>query len=121
VKPAGRAKAARAAAGGDGAAPFNGALRLGTYRSIWAAPEVEISPALLFTIARQQVELSPEDARRLGIANGDAIDVAQNGTRLHGTAHVRSGVPAGTVFVADGIAHQSANALTEPVVEVQKR
>jgi len=107
------------------AAPANGAsnggLRLGTYRSIWAAPEVEISPALLFTIARQQVELSPEDARRLGIANGDAIDVAQNGTRLHGTAHVRSGVPAGTVFVADGIAHQSANALTEPVVEVQKR
>ena len=108
------------AAGGNGAAPSNGALRLGTYRSIWAAPEVEISPALLFTIARQQVELSPEDARRLGIATGDAIDVAQNGTRLRGTAHVRSGVPAGSVFVADGIAHQSANAFTEPVVEVQK-
>ena len=111
------AKARRSAANG---APANGALRLGTYRSIWAAPEVEISPALLFTIARQQVELSPEDARRLGIANGDAVDVAQNGTRLRGTAHVRSGVPAGSVFVADGIAHQSANAFTEPVVEVQK-
>jgi NADH-quinone oxidoreductase subunit G len=107
-------------AGGNGAAPSTGSLRLGTYRSIWAAPEVEISPALKFTIARQQVELSPEDASRLGIGNGDAVDVAQNGTRLRGTAHVRSGVPAGTVFVADGITDESANALTEPVVEVQK-
>ncbi|MFZ0976629.1 MAG: molybdopterin dinucleotide binding domain-containing protein, partial [Solirubrobacteraceae bacterium] len=109
-----------ASAGRNGAAPSNGGLRLGTYRSIWAAPEVEVSPALKFTVARQQVELSPEDAGRLGIGNGDAVDVAQNGTRLRGTAHVRSGVPAGTVFVADGISDESANALTEPVVEVQK-
>jgi NADH-quinone oxidoreductase subunit G len=101
--------------------PSNGALRLGTYRSIWAAPEVEISPALKFTVAYQQVELSPEDARRLGIGNGDAIEISQNGTRLSGSAHVRSGVPAGTAFLADGISSGSANAFTEPVVEVSKR
>jgi NADH-quinone oxidoreductase subunit G len=99
----------------------NGALRLGTYRSIWAAPEVEVSPALKFTVARQQLELSPEDARRLGIAPGDAVEVAQNGTRLRGTVHVRTGVPPGTVFLAEGIANQSANAFTEPEVEVHKR
>ncbi|MGH2885322.1 MAG: molybdopterin oxidoreductase family protein, partial [Solirubrobacteraceae bacterium] len=104
----------------DDVASSNGALRLGRYRSIWASPEVEISPALLFTVARQQVELSPDDARRLGIGDGDMIDVSQNGTRLRGTAHVRSGVPAGTAFLADGIAEDSANALTEPVVEVHK-
>jgi NADH-quinone oxidoreductase subunit G len=98
----------------------NGALRLGTYRSIWAAPEVEISPALKFTIARQQIELSPEDAEQLGIGPGDAVVIAQNGTRLRGTAHVRTGVPAGTVFVADGIHDGSANALTEPTVEVHR-
>ena len=46
--------------------------------------------------------------------------MAQNGTRLRGSAHVRSGVPAGTVFLADGIADESANALTERVVEVSK-
>jgi NADH-quinone oxidoreductase subunit G len=102
------------------AASSNGALRLGRYRSIWASPEVEISPSLLFTVARQQVELSPDDARRLGIGDGDLIDVSQNGTRLRGTAHVRSGVPAGTAFLADGIAEDSANALTESVVEVHK-
>jgi NADH-quinone oxidoreductase subunit G len=116
----------RPATAGDGAGvregvgSSNGALRLGRYRSIWASPEVEISPALLFTVARQQVELSPDDARRLGIGDGDLIDVSQNGTRLRGTAHVRSGVPAGTAFLADGIAADSANALTESVVEVQK-
>ena len=116
----GQARHARPAKSAAAIASSNGALRLGTYRSIWAAPEVEISPALKFTVARQQVELSPEDASRLGIGNGDAIDVAQNGTRLRGSAHVRSGVPAGTVFLADGIADESANALTERVVEVSK-
>src|SRR5579884_2924139 len=76
----------------------NGHLRLGTYRSIWAAPEVEASPALQFTVAEQVVELSPQDARRLGIGHGDAVQVAQNGTRLSGRAQVRTGVPEGTAF-----------------------
>jgi NADH-quinone oxidoreductase subunit G len=101
--------------------PANGALRLGRYRSIWAAPEVEISPALHFTVAEQLIELSPEDAQRLGIGNGDAVAVAQNGTRLQGKAAVRTGVPEGTAFLAEGIETNSANALTEPVVEVSKR
>jgi NADH-quinone oxidoreductase subunit G len=126
ARPTEAAAAAAAAArdGGaadDGAGTSNGNLRLGTYRSIWAAPEVEVSPALQYTIPRQQVELSPEDARRLGIADGDSIGLSQNGTRLRGWAHVRSGVPAGTAFLADGISEDSANAFTEPVVEVHKR
>jgi NADH-quinone oxidoreductase subunit G len=99
----------------------NGALRLGTYRPIWASPEVEISPSLQYTIARQQAELSPEDARRLKITSGDNLMVSQNGTTLEATAAVRSGVPEGTVFLATGIAAQSANALTEPDVEIRKQ
>ena len=71
-----------AAAGASASASQNGALRLGTYRPIWAAPECEISPALQYLIPAQQVELSPDDARRLGIADGDEVEVAQNGTRL---------------------------------------
>jgi NADH-quinone oxidoreductase subunit G len=101
-------------------APQNGALRLGTYKPIWASPEVEISPSLQYTIARQQAELSPEDARRLNIASGDLLQISQNGTSLEATAAVRSGVPIGTVFLATGIAKDSANALTEPYVEVSK-
>jgi NADH-quinone oxidoreductase subunit G len=105
----------------DGAPTLHkGALRLGTYRPIWASPEVEISPALHYTIARQQAELSPEDARRLGIVTGETIEVSQNGSRVRAAAAVRSGVPQGTVFLATGIAGDSANLLTEPMVEVFK-
>ncbi len=96
------------------------ALRLGVYRSLWATPEVELSPALHFAIAEQLVELSPQDAQRLGIEHGAAVQVAQNGTRLNGRAQIRTGVPAGTAFVAAGLATDSANALTEALVEVVK-
>jgi NADH-quinone oxidoreductase subunit G len=98
----------------------DGTLRLGRYRSIWASPEVEVSPALKFTVAEQLVELAPDDARRLGIADGDELVVGSNGTRVRGRAHVRTGVPVGTAFLADGIAAESANALTEPIVEVRR-
>ncbi|MEA2145087.1 MAG: NADH-quinone oxidoreductase subunit, partial [Solirubrobacteraceae bacterium] len=122
--PSGQAASAPRSSGvrvlGDGA-PANGSLRLGTYRSIWASPEVELSPALHFTIAHQQLELSPEDARRLGISHGSTVTVAQNGTRLSATAAVRTGVPPGTVFLAEGIATDSANALTAPLVEVSSQ
>ena len=101
-------------------APSNGALRLGTYRPIWAAPEVEISPSLQYTVAHQQAELSPEDAQRLGVVAGETLEVSQNGTSLRARAAVRSGVPAGTIFLATGLATDSANALTEPHVEVRK-
>jgi hypothetical protein len=44
--------------------------------------------------------------------------VAQNGTRLNATAAVRSGVAPGTAFLADGIATDSANALTAAAITV---
>ncbi len=88
------------------AATSNGHLRLGTYRPIWASPDVEISPALKFLIPRQHAELSPADAERLGIAHGDTVRVAANGTAVEATAAVRTGVPAGTVFLADGLAEE---------------
>jgi NADH-quinone oxidoreductase subunit G len=106
--------------GRHGRQPPTPTLRLGTYRPIWASPEVEISPALKYTIARQQAELSPEDAQRLGVVSGETIEVGQYGTTLKAKAAVRSGVPEGTIFLATGLATDSANALTDPVVEVRK-
>src|ERR1700744_2231178 len=102
------------------AALTNGHLRLGTYRPIWAAPECEISPALKFLIPEQQVELSPEDAQRLGVLHGEEVVVAQNGTRVAAKAFVRSAIPAGSAFLADGLSIQSANVLTERLIEVIK-
>jgi NADH-quinone oxidoreductase subunit G len=90
----------------------NGHLRLGTYRPIWAAPECEISPALKSLIPQQQVELSPDDAQRLGIAHGEDVLVSQNGSRVAAKAFVRSAVPVGSAFLADGLAADSANILT---------
>jgi NADH-quinone oxidoreductase subunit G len=98
----------------------NGHLRLGTYRPIWASPEVEISPALKFAVVEQRLELSLPDAERLGIADGETVRISQNGTSLSAIAAIRSGVTAGTAFLAEGIATDSANALTEPMIEVQK-
>jgi NADH-quinone oxidoreductase subunit G len=117
----GTAEAAPSPAPRSGDAPRldNGSLRLGTYRPIWASPEVEISPSLKFLAARQQVELSPEDAARLELSNGETVEVAQNGTALQATVAVRTGVPVGTAFLAEGIAADSANAFTEPTVTVR--
>ena len=98
----------------------NGALRLGTFRSIWAAPEVEVSPALKFLRPRQRVEISPADAQRLGLQDGALARVGTNGTRVTAQVVIRAAVPAGTVFLEEAIGGaDSANALTAPTVMVE--
>jgi anaerobic selenocysteine-containing dehydrogenase len=97
----------------------DGALRLGTFRPLWASKEVEVSPALRFLVPRQVVELSPNDAQRLGISPGAEVEVASNGHKVQGAAVVRAAVPAGSVFIAEGVPDGSGNMLTEPVVVVR--
>jgi NADH-quinone oxidoreductase subunit G len=100
----------------------NGRLRLGGYRSLWAAPEVEASPALKFLTAHPRAELSPADAERLGIADGDRVQVAYDGVAVELEAALRSAVPPGSVFVPEAIPGGGANVLTggEPrLVEVR--
>jgi NADH-quinone oxidoreductase subunit G len=98
----------------------NGALRLGTFRSIWAAPEVELSPALKFLRQHQRAELSPIDAQRLGIDHGDHVVVASNGTRVQAVATLRAAVPEGTVFLESGIGGKdSASELDASLVEIR--
>ena len=106
--------------------PPKGALRLGTYRSLWSSKEVDVSPALRFLRPQQVVELSPTDAKRLGIADGDRVEVSSpvladevgrgNGTRVRGAVRLRDAIPRGSVFLAaDG-----ANVLTEAAVEIAR-
>jgi NADH-quinone oxidoreductase subunit G len=116
----GAATPAPAAAPPTPAAPTNGTLRLGVHRPIWAAPDVEVSPALKFLIVRQHAELSPADAQRLSLKDGETVEVASNGTAVKATVSVHSGVPPGTVFLADGLAEDSANLFTDFEVEVRK-
>jgi len=90
---------------GEPPAAANGRLRLGAFRSIWAAKEVEVSPALAFLTPRGLAELSPADAERLGIRHGAGVSVGANGTRVSATAAVRSDAPAGTVFLEEDLAN----------------
>jgi NADH-quinone oxidoreductase subunit G len=102
----------------------NGRLRLGTFRSLWAAPECEASPALRFlTTGGPRAELSPADAQRLGVGDGDRVRIAYDGVALEAEVALRSAVPPGSVFVAEAIPGGGANVLTdgEPrLVEVQR-
>jgi NADH-quinone oxidoreductase subunit G len=102
------------------AAARDGSLRLGTFRSLWASKEVDVSPSLHFLRPQQVVELSPDDARALGIGEGDRVEVGSNGTRVQGAVKLRAAIPGGTVFLAEGTHEQPANALTEPLVEVRR-
>ena len=91
----------------------DGRLLLGTYRSVWAGPEVAASPALAFLQSRPRLELSPADARRLEISDGDRVVVEADGRSAETTVRVRSVVPAGCAFM-------EGNAVDGPLVEVRK-
>jgi anaerobic selenocysteine-containing dehydrogenase len=98
-------------------------LRLGTVASLWSGRETQHAPALRFLAPRQRAELSPEDARRLGIASGDEVEVTANGSSVRGTAAIRDTVPPGSVFLIAGTADDNATALVNGsprLVEVRK-
>ena len=100
-------------------AAADGKLRLGTYRPLWAAKEVDLSPALQFIRARQVAELSPADAAALGINEGDRVEVG-NGSRVRAQVKLRDAIPAGSVFLAEGTREDNANVLTHALVEITR-
>ena len=67
---------------------------------------------------QQIVELSPVDADRLGVRDGDQVEVggSRTATRVRGAARLRASVPGGSVFLVEGTHEQPANVLTEPLV-----
>jgi NADH-quinone oxidoreductase subunit G len=100
--------------------PGEGKVRLGTYRPLWAAKEVDLSPALHFIRAKQVAELSPADARALGIGEGDRVSVG-NGTRVNAIVRLREAVPAGSVFMAEGTSENNVNVLAAgSLVDVER-
>lgn len=76
-------------------------LRLVTYRPLFSGPAVERVPELQFQRPGAEVEVSREDARRLGIADGQQVDVRSNGTSLQLRARLTRELPAGVVRVPD--------------------
>jgi NADH-quinone oxidoreductase subunit G len=100
-----------------------GGLRLGTVRSLWADRVTEHAPSMRFLAPHQRAELSAADAERLGIASGDEIEVAMNGTSVRARAVLRSRLPEGRIFLTEGTSEENATVLANGSprsVEVRK-
>jgi len=82
-------------------------LRLVAYRPLFSGPAVERVPELQFQRPAAQLELSREDARRLGVSTGDEVTVRSNGTSVRLRARVsrtaRRGVVRAPVEHAGGL------------------
>jgi NADH-quinone oxidoreductase subunit G len=78
-----------------------GELRLLRYRSLFTGPAVERVPELQFQRPEPVVELSTHDARRLGVASGEEIDVRSNGTSARLRVSVNRRLTAGVARVAE--------------------
>jgi NADH-quinone oxidoreductase subunit G len=76
-------------------------LRLVTYRSLFSGPAVERVPELQFQRPGPEVELAREDAKRLGIANGQTVTVRSNGTSLELRARLARDLAEGVVRIPD--------------------
>jgi NADH-quinone oxidoreductase subunit G len=101
----------------------NGGLTLGTYRDLWAGPITELNPPLKFLTPQQRVEISPADAERLELRSGDPVRVSHNGTGVEAQVQIKERVPAGVVFMAEGVLDGNANTLLNggPVqVQIEK-
>jgi NADH-quinone oxidoreductase subunit G len=101
----------------DGAS--DGVIRLGTYRDLWAAEVTDRSPALRFLAPKQTLELAPHDADRLGIGNGDEVDVRSNGTSVRARVAIRERVRPGSGFLIEGLG-DPAGTLVGELVEISR-
>jgi NADH-quinone oxidoreductase subunit G len=86
-------------------------LLLGTYRDLWAGPITELNPPLKFLTPHQRLEISPQDAERLDLKNGEAIRVSQNGSSIDAAVLIKERVSPGVCFLAEGVSGGNANAL----------
>ena len=91
--------------------PAGNSLGIGTYRDLWAAEVTERSPALRFLLPGQTLELSLADAERLGVSQGDDVEVRSNGHSVKARVAVRERMRPGAGFLIEGLAEQGANLL----------
>jgi NADH dehydrogenase/NADH:ubiquinone oxidoreductase subunit G len=75
-------------------------LRLVAYRPLFSGPAVERVPELQFQRPAAELELSPDDARKVGVKTGDNITVQSNGTSIRLRARVSRSVRKGIVRAA---------------------
>jgi hypothetical protein len=79
---------------------LGGPLELIRYRALFSGPEVEHVPELAFQRPATEIEISPEDADRRGIADGSDVVVRSNGTRVTLRARINAALLPGMVRAA---------------------
>jgi len=95
----------------EGRSDPSSALRLGTYRDLWAGYVAEENPALEFLAPAQTLELNPADAERLGVQHGQRVEVSGGDRSVHATVALRERMLEGTAFLIEGTVEDSANEL----------
>jgi len=100
LPPRGDAKAPEAVEAEAPPILLGGPLELIRYRALFSGPEVEHVPELAFQRPAAEVEISPEDADRRGIAEGNEVVVRSNGTRVTLRARINAALLPGAVRVA---------------------
>jgi NADH-quinone oxidoreductase subunit G len=101
--------------------PAPSGLRLGTYRDLWAGEVTDRNVALRFLAPEQRVELAPVDAERLGLTDGDEVQVRSNGTSVRARVALRERIRPGAAFLIEGTAQNNANLLNgAETVELEK-
>ena len=95
-------------------------LALGTYRELWAGEVTERNPALHFLAPAQRIELAPSDAERLGVAQGDEVEVRSNGSGVRARVALRERMRPGAAFLIEGTADANANAVAAGTVQVTR-
>ncbi|MDX6400233.1 MAG: hypothetical protein QOF27_839, partial [Gaiellaceae bacterium] len=81
-----------------------GGLSLVRYRPLFSGPAVERVPELEFQRPTPEAELSEQDARSLGIRNGDEVTVRSNGTSVRLRARLSREMRPGVVRVPENYA-----------------
>ncbi len=99
-----------------GQAPTTDGLRLVRYRPLFSGPAVERVEKFRFQRPEGLVDLARDDAHRLGVRDGDDVNVRTNGTSATLRARIRRNLRAGVVLVPEG----SAEALVPGKVEVTR-
>jgi NADH dehydrogenase/NADH:ubiquinone oxidoreductase subunit G len=94
--------------------PASDGLRLVRYRPLFSGPAVERVEKFRFQRPDGLVDLARDDAHRLGVRDGDEVNVRTNGTSATLRARVRRNLRAGVVLVPEG----SADELVPGAVEV---
>jgi NADH dehydrogenase/NADH:ubiquinone oxidoreductase subunit G len=75
-------------------------LRLVAYRPLFSGAAVDRTPELAFQKPLAEVQLSRADAKKLQIANGQAVTVSSNGTSVELRARIANDLAAGIVRIA---------------------